>query len=383
MKKVLFISLAPHNTIGGTQNYNYKLMEIFQKLGWKITEYNCNLGIDVVNRQPLKKVELINNSSTLLATTNKYVEGKRFMKQVKTSNLEVAQLIHSNDYDLIIDTRQHPYTWKKSWGNDPAKSNKMIWVQHFCLGLFDGKYITTNKIQQFFVNLYTNYLSNTRYNVLYSHKNIVLYDKFNEQKLAYKRFKNIKPNIYKISLSEYTKTYINKQNNKTRDIDFLYVGRINNIQKNVKFIDKVFRHFQFNLTMIGSGETKLISRIKNNKNINYLGFKHPKELKQYFLRSKFLFIPSRYEGFGFVIVEALSHGCIPILLDTFESANFFREIGCVLDKKISVKQMQEKLQQIHQEYNDKKVDEAIKFACKNLSNEQFNIAWEKIIKKFG
>lgn len=383
MKKVLFISLSPYTTIGGTQNYNYKLMKIFKKLNWDITEYNCNLGIDKINKPELKGVRVINNKSILTPAKNRFLEGRKFMRQVKSSNEDIKELI-GNKYDLIIDSRQHPYFWKKQWGNNFALDDNTIWVQHFCTDLYDGGCISKNIIEKICIYFYTNKMNKNRYNVLYSHKNLVLFDKYNYESLDKSRFK-IKPNINFINLSSYESKYIQKESNRKlhRDIDFLYVGRINQVQKNINFVNDVFKNSSLYLTMIGSGDNKYINKIKKNNNINYIGSKNPTELPEYYSRSKFLFIPSNYEGFPFTIVEALSHGCIPIILDTYDSAKFFKKIGYIFDKNIKPKQMRKELETILSLYKSNNSKNAYKFALKYLTNEEFEKKWIEIILKYN
>ncbi len=88
-------------------------------------------------------------------------------------------------------------------------------------------------------------MSKRRYNVLYSHKNIVLFDKYNKSSLVEKRFVQHQ-NISLINLSSYDKNYIKSNLNKinsSRDIDFLYVGRINQTQKMLNLLI-VFFHME-------------------------------------------------------------------------------------------------------------------------------------------
>lgn len=380
MKKVLFISLAKHNTLGGTQNYNVKLIKLFTKLGWDITEYNCNLGIDKEIAKPFANVRLINNSSVMCPTKFQLLEGWRFMHQVKVSNTEVVKLVNQNHYDLIIDARQHPYKWFKRWGTDFSKSSSTIWVQHFCLGIYDGKYLSKSKFASLVMYFYINKLTKHISNVLYAHRNIVLFDQYNAAKLDLKRL-NPDTAIEKILLTEYDRDYILRQKSikfQTRDIDFLYVGRINQVQKNINFTNKVFRD-DLKIVVVGDGDKHAKEMILKNPNIDYKGFISQDKVHEYFKRAKYLFLPSNYEGFPYSVVQALSHGCIPIMLDTFESASFFKLIGHVYDKTITVSKMQSELRKLKSA--DDHSTQAVEFAAEHLSNESFNAKWSAIIKK--
>ncbi len=382
MKKVLFLSLANYKTLGGTQNYNYKLIKLFLSLEWEVTEYNCWLGNDKVVRESLPNVKEISNNP-IGDTSSRYKEGRGFMKQVKTSNVQIAKHLESNQYDLIIDARQHPFTWKKKWGEDFTKKDNCIWVQHFCIGLYDGEYLSKSRFAKSMIYLYTNKLNKNRYNVMYSHKNVVLFDVNNLKSIKNSRFK-ISPSLHTCMLAEYDSKYISKQKqNIKKDIDFIYVGRINDVQKNISYINKIFTNTPYKLVVLGDGEEKLKSKLRKNPNIEYLGLKTQNEVADYLKRSKFLIQLSKYEGFPYTIVQGLSHGVVPIILDTYESAKTFANVGYIFKAKTSVEQMKNNLDSLYKNYSINQSKKCIEFAEKNLSNETFNKKWSEIIKSIS
>ena len=76
------------------------------------------------------------------------------------------------------------------------------------------------------------------------------------------------------------------------------------------------------LLILGSGidQDKLfnLSAYLNLKNIQFLGNVNP---NQYYAKSKYLILTSRFEGWPMVIPEAMSYGCVPCVLNSFTSLN--------------------------------------------------------------
>ena len=126
MKKVLIISLSAHNTLGGTQNYNTKLIHILQANNYKVTEYNCNVVLDKPNGNIIDGVEILTNSSITSPSSFRPTEAYRYMKQVNVADFEISQLVNNNDYDLIIDSRQYPYSHKKKYGREFVKDANCV-----------------------------------------------------------------------------------------------------------------------------------------------------------------------------------------------------------------------------------------------------------------
>lgn len=107
----------------------------------------------------------------------------------------------------------------------------------------------------------------------------------------------------------------------------LMVGRIDFNQKRNfravdvwKFLER--KHPDWSLFIVGDGSdmSALKGYVKNSglKNIHLEGFKNPIE---YYQKASLLILTSEYEGFGLVIVEGMSYGVIPIVLDSYDSAH--------------------------------------------------------------
>jgi glycosyltransferase involved in cell wall biosynthesis len=53
------------------------------------------------------------------------------------------------------------------------------------------------------------------------------------------------------------------------------------------------------------------------KRVSITGFVNP---IKYYKRASILLLTSEYEGFGLVVAEAMSHGVVPVVYNSFESA---------------------------------------------------------------
>jgi glycosyltransferase involved in cell wall biosynthesis len=75
------------------------------------------------------------------------------------------------------------------------------------------------------------------------------------------------------------------------------------------------------LTIVGDGEDRedLQKRIHEYglKRVEITGFVNP---IRYYKRASILLLTSEYEGFGLVTAEAMSHGVVPVVYNSFESA---------------------------------------------------------------
>lgn len=100
-----------------------------------------------------------------------------------------------------------------------------------------------------------------------------------------------------------------------------------------------------------------------------------KELQVYYDKAKVFVLPSKWESFGLVLLEALSAGCyligsdkIPAIPDLIENTNY----GQIFEFGSSEKLTQALIKTAKQEYSDVHIAEEINYAEKNYR-------WDKII----
>lgn len=94
---------------------------------------------------------------------------------------------------------------------------------------------------------------------------------------------------------------------------FLYVGRIEP-GKNIEFLVDVFSQFQGSQKLVIVGDGSLLEGLKskNYPNVEFKGSKVGAELAQEYINSDMVILPTKNEGFGQVLIEALCCGT-PVL----------------------------------------------------------------------
>lgn len=102
----------------------------------------------------------------------------------------------------------------------------------------------------------------------------------------------------------------------------MFCGRIVHNPKNVLFLinlwEQLFLKYpDWKMILVGDGEDRYILEklIKKKKlqRIFITGYTNPND---YYQKAKILVLPSYNEGFGMVLIEAMSHGCVPIVFNT-------------------------------------------------------------------
>ena len=115
--------------------------------------------------------------------------------------------------------------------------------------------------------------------------------------------------------------------NLIKEKEILYVGRIEYNQKRTDRAIDVWKELEplypdWKLTIVGDGDDRedLQKRINEYgfKQVKITGFVNPQE---YYKRASILLLTSEYEGFGLVIVEAMSYGVVPVVYNSFKTAS--------------------------------------------------------------
>ncbi|HDM8191467.1 TPA: glycosyltransferase family 4 protein [Vibrio harveyi] len=105
-----------------------------------------------------------------------------------------------------------------------------------------------------------------------------------------------------------------RKNNKYSK-DFLFIGRLTEV-KNLERLIEAFNVLEnYKLKIIGTGEKSYELKLKSisKNNVEFLGAIENKYLKQYFLETNFLILPSLSETWGLVVDEALFHN-VPVII---------------------------------------------------------------------
>lgn len=177
-------------------------------------------------------------------------------------------------------------------------------------------------------------------------------------------------------------TYPIIKNNKKENI-VLWVGRMDN-QKRPDLMVKIWKKLKpsnWKLIMIGDGVLfeKTKKGARGISNIEFTRFTDP---LPYYQKAKILCMTSGHEGFGMVLTEAISQGCVPIAFESFESVRDIISDERQLVQPMKIKKYIKKLeslmynQEIHEEIKEKGYKDIEKFKVENIVDQ-----WEALFKE--
>lgn len=171
----------------------------------------------------------------------------------------------------------------------------------------------------------------------------------------------------------------------------LFVGRISNSTKNTYQFLRVWQMFSvkyrnWEAYVIGDGpDLKLCKRYaKKNKieRVSFLG--HCQDVQSYYASAKAICMTSYGEGFGMVLIEGMSYGCVPFVYDTFEAVHDIIVDGKsgFLSPPFDTKHMVSNLQLIadNQEYYTQIAQDAI-VQTKRFNSKTVAERWIEIMNK--
>lgn len=105
--------------------------------------------------------------------------------------------------------------------------------------------------------------------------------------------------------------------------EIIYVGRLDFVQKRVHRVIDTWNYLErsnpdWRLTIVGDGEDRghleQHAKVLGLKRVYFEGFQAPME---YYKRASILMLTSDFEGFGLVIVEAMSYGVVPFVYGSY------------------------------------------------------------------
>ncbi len=120
-----------------------------------------------------------------------------------------------------------------------------------------------------------------------------------------------------------------------KQYNLLYVGRLEK-RRNILFLIDVLGNLvsenkQFHLTIIGTGDTKYLKKVfslirkkRLENNITYIEKIPQKDLADYYLRSNWFLLPTSYEIWGMVLMEAMYYGCKVLTTDNGGSSSLIK-----------------------------------------------------------
>lgn len=108
-----------------------------------------------------------------------------------------------------------------------------------------------------------------------------------------------------------------------KEKEILYLGRIDFNQKRVRRVIDIWnqleaRYPEWHLTVVGDGpDLGTVKKMVADYRLKRVFFEGFQKADRYFRRAPIMLLVSEYEGFGIVLVEAQSYGCVPVALDSY------------------------------------------------------------------
>ncbi|MBO6094877.1 glycosyltransferase [bacterium] len=358
MSKILILVPKHIFEINGTSNYAYKLcyfllnknhdVDVFyffesNKLFFERKLNNDHLHF--LNLKSLKREIELEKATNNEFNFNNIKLNTNYIKNTRAILLKEVRL---SQYDLIIDCTYY-------FDKEVMQLNNYLFVQQFEPKLYEHQILKDFGYENPFLFA----------------KNLVLYDKY---ELNYydenKRYFFIPLSSYNLDFIK--QNYKNTLKNLKQKFDknkIIYIGRINDYQKNISFINELNDLYQLDIDVYGPIETDIkISNYKNKLDRS--------EVIQKLNEAKYMILVSKTEGFSYSLVEAISL-CTPVIIrNTYPAARYLTSYnnGLLIPKEYSSKEaslMINEFKNISYQDYEKLVNNCYQFAIKELNTNEF------------
>lgn len=375
-KKIAFIcnNITPNS--GGTERVTFKISNELDKIGFEsyfiysnkdnnnIPQYK-KARISIKDRSNKIKTILSEfikqNNINILVVVNQIYQGRKFQHIY-------SYLKKENNINIIACFHNTPDFWKKS-----DKINYVL-----------PKIYMKSRLKRIICYLYN--------------KNKIrakgMYNICDNMILLSKRYIHPFQQIYNINDSEthkiiaipnpcpFTDNYSGEQKQKV----VLIVARMAEIQKRIYLALKIWRkvtykHPDWILKIVGDGpQLNDYKRYVNRKkipNVTFVG--ESSEVTLYYKQSKIFMMTSIWEGQPMTLIESMHYGCVPIVIDSFESIHdlIIDNVNGIICKNNNINDFIQKLDSLLQ--NETIIE---KYSSYNLSSENQLFSSNNIIKKW-
>lgn len=231
-----------------------------------------------------------------------------------------------------------------------------------------------------------------RYDVKHNERYIMLSNAFIQPLIDYAKIKSSEniiaignPITIPVDLTNFTLEQKKKQ--------VLYVGRMDYENKRVNRIVEVWeqvapKHKDWELVLVGDGphKDKLMDYVETHhiERVRFEGFQVDPPIKYYKDASVFM-LTSDLEGFGLVVTESMSFGCVPIVYGSYAAIYDIidqGECGFITPKPYSKEITAEKLEWLmNHERERKTMATAAMKKAKQFSLDEIVIKWYKLLSK--
>lgn len=315
---ILFLNIGPANPlIGGVQCVTNKLADYFSSLNHltyilsicRTSDYTDNMQYYMPNPKSVfcdenKKflMNFINDRHIDIVMNQTCLEPQfcDFLPSIKKTGIPIVSVFHNSPYGMYGIN-----AFPKIYDAVNSKITRALINQsfHFLFKLKYGRYL--------------------RQILQYSDKMVMLSDKFINEIMYFTGNKNAE----KIIAIPNPLTSSSKLKGEKENI-VLFVGRLSR----EKGVDKLLeawsgichdeKYKDWKLVIVGDGDIKgqLEQYAIDMKLVNYSfeGFQKPDE---YYSKAKIFCMASRFEGFGLVLVEAMSYSVVPLAFNSFPNCS--------------------------------------------------------------
>lgn len=169
----------------------------------------------------------------------------------------------------------------------------------------------------------------------------------------------------------------------------LFVGRLVYEQKGLGYISEILSYLrewncEYSLKVVGKGpdEEKFHKDIQDSGLTNKVEFiEETKDISQYYANAKLLIVPSKYEGFGLVVTEAMSFGLPVVSFATEGPSEILIDEDCgFLIKKYDTEEFAEKIrllltdERLRIKMGEKAIQRANAFSVEKIKNQ-----WNQVL----
>jgi hypothetical protein len=344
MKVLIIDNFGSHlDAMGGTELYSKMLVDFFYDRKDEIDEIHFDGSIDLKTDDKKTNLFLFRPSNS----KSMYQRNKKFQKLFQ-------EHMKNHKYDLIINNPLF-FSSKMVFHNTPV-----IQIQH----VFPLFYNFASTIGFGLSGLRSKQI---KYMVGYTKYDIKSLSLFNRKKYFSVPLPYFDINHNIISFSS-------KPNN------IGIFGRLSDKVKNIKFACKISKYVDSNFLLYGSIDEETLNYIKKFPNVKYMGKYVRSDLKEIYKQVRFLLLPSKFEGFGYVCTEALANATPIIIRNSFPASKYLVDQGrngLLFSKFLSAKQIGKKINTFKEKNKHEKKyfqlqKQCFNFYKQNLTIQQFN-----------
>lgn len=305
MKSILFCyqnGFFPQN--GGVQRYCYSLGEYLEENGFKV------YYLSLIFEEDFKKLKP-NNYFILPNPTKLYNEENEFFYRNLLKELKIEVVINSeatnNRFSFFIPTKEFIGKHIAIFHQDPVFNLNFSTTTTLLQKIRLGLQVVKRKREIKFL------LKNSNHLVVLSNRYVQelnqKLDIYSDKLVAVSNFIQFEKNI---------SSAIQKKNT------VLFVGRLNEV-KQVDLLIDVWKLIEgktvgWNLVIIGEGpQSEYLKKLASEIGVKAITFTGKIDPTTYYKSAKIICLPSKYEGFGLVLVEAMAYGVVPVAFNNWLS----------------------------------------------------------------